>query len=743
MMKKLLSLLLALTLVLGMVCVTPVAAHADDYEGVPSATVILSLSRDDAYMVGEATGAVMAFKEITVPYFDLALYGLEEYYFVSEDYGSGGSTGPGSDLVPGTPEYAYGKVTLLHLYIYALEVYYCGVPEEDAGMGYLYDEDLIGTEVLYINGNVGSSFLVQFWGGDCNLNYYVNYEYPLASEGWGATSDQILLRDGDVISLGHFSGWSFYGDPYSIFNYMTVGNESYSGQYEYTVTQGDQVELSLWYAGANLGMTDGTAQNSVFTMPDVFYIPMDEVVADVCEWEYAGCADENGQLVLDTSDMAPGKYIVAIPGQYGEYFPDEICSTPGGLILNVESAFVDVESVSLNKSETTITIGGTETLTATVAPDNATDKTVTWTSSDESVATVANGVVTAVGVGEAVITATAGEKSATCTVTVAPIPVSSVTLNKGETTIAIGGTETLTATVAPDNATDKTVTWTSSDETVATVDNGVVTAVAVGTATITATAGEQSATCTVTVNDPQVDEVVALIDAIGKVTLDSKDAIEAARAAYDALSEEQKALVGEELLKVLTDAESIYRDLVPAIDLDDLVSTADKTLFTDVPAGHWAYEAVQYVGSNGIMKGVGADMFAPAKQLTRAELWTMLARMDGVNAEGGANWYANAKTWAESLELTDGTNALADVSREQIAVMLYRYAQYKGYTLITGITLDGYTDADQVSDWAVEAMTWANAAGIINGNGSAQLNPGAAATRMEVAAMIMRFMEKF
>lgn len=731
--KRLLSLLLALVMVLGLTCLAPVA-QADGYEGVPSATVTLSLSRDGEYMVGEATGEVMAFKEITVPYFDLALYGLEEFYFVSEVYGDDGDGAPGSDMEPGTPEYAYGKVTLLHLYIYALEVYYCGVPEEDAGQGYLYEEGLIGTEVLYISGSVGSSFLVQFWGGDCNLNYYVNYVYPLASGGWGATADQILLREGDIVTLGNFTNYGFYADPTSIFNYITVGDQPFSGEYEYTVTQGDQVELSIWHAGPNMGMSDGTAQLPVTYMPDVFYVSADDVAADVWEWEmldaggYLGYADENGQLVIDTAGMAPGKYFVAVPGQVGEYYPDEICSTPGGLILNVESAYVPVSGVSLNKSETTIAIGGTETLTAEVAPEDATDKTVTWTSSDETVATVENGVVSAVGVGEAVITAAAGDYTAQCAVTVNDPQVDEVIA-----LIDAIGMVTLDSEAAIEAA--RTAYDALTEEQKAMVENAdALTAAEAALVELKKAAADEEAAAA----------VKDLINAIGKVTRDSEEAIKAARAAYDALTEEQKALVGEDMLKVLTDAEKAYHDaMLPDIGLGDLVGSAEKALFTDVPAGHWAYEAAQYVGRSGIMKGTGGDRFSPAATLTRAELWTMLARLDGVDTEGGANWYAKAQSWAVSVGLTDGTNAPAEITREQIAVMLYRYAQHKGYNVIVGIGLDGYSDADQVSSWAVEAMTWANAVGIINGNGSAQLNPGATATRMEVAAMIMRFMERF
>lgn len=165
---------------------------------------------------------------------------------------------------------------------------------------------------------------------------------------------------------------------------------------------------------------------------------------------------------------------------------------------------VAVTSVSLNKSSLTLEPGGSETLTATVAPSNATDKTVTWSTSNSGVATVENGKVTAVKEGEATITSKAGGKEASCKVTVkkAVIAVESVTLNKTELTLEPGATETLIATVAPENATDKTVTWSTSNAEVAIVENGKVTAVKEGEATITAKAGEKEATCKVVVKGP-------------------------------------------------------------------------------------------------------------------------------------------------------------------------------------------------------------------------------------------------
>ena len=169
--------------------------------------------------------------------------------------------------------------------------------------------------------------------------------------------------------------------------------------------------------------------------------------------------------------------------------------------VSVSAKTVDVASISLSKEELTLKEGDSETITATVKPDDATDKTVTWTSSDPSVATVDGGKIEAVKEGTATVTAKAGDKTATCKVTVDKkvIAVESVELDKTEVELTEGDSVTLTATVKPDDATDKTVTWTSSDPAVATVDGGKIEAVKEGSATITAKSGEKSATCQVTV----------------------------------------------------------------------------------------------------------------------------------------------------------------------------------------------------------------------------------------------------
>lgn len=169
--------------------------------------------------------------------------------------------------------------------------------------------------------------------------------------------------------------------------------------------------------------------------------------------------------------------------------------------VNVENVNIPVSSVELDRSSLSLTKGDVYTLNATVKPDDATDKTVSWKSSNTAVATVdSNGKVKAIAGGSATITATAGGVSAKCSVTVT-VPVTSVSLNKTSLNLMVGDTETLSATIYPSDATNKNVTWKSSNTSVATVQSGKVSAVGVGTAQITVTTnnGSKKATCTVTV----------------------------------------------------------------------------------------------------------------------------------------------------------------------------------------------------------------------------------------------------
>ncbi|MEG2454805.1 MAG: LamG-like jellyroll fold domain-containing protein [Oscillospiraceae bacterium] len=155
--------------------------------------------------------------------------------------------------------------------------------------------------------------------------------------------------------------------------------------------------------------------------------------------------------------------------------------------------------------------------------------------------------------------------------------------------------------------------------------------------------------------------------------------------------------------------------------------------FADVPGDHWGADAIAFVTSRELFNG-GDGGFQPAENMSRAMLFTVLARLDGQDLTGGETWYENAMLWAKESGVSDGTNPDAGITRESLAVMLYRYAKAEK----TETDLKGFSDADSVSDWATEAMAWAVENGIITGKDDT-LDPQGNATRAEVAAMLQRF----
>ncbi len=159
--------------------------------------------------------------------------------------------------------------------------------------------------------------------------------------------------------------------------------------------------------------------------------------------------------------------------------------------------------------------------------------------------------------------------------------------------------------------------------------------------------------------------------------------------------------------------------------------------FTDVSVNAWYYEAVKYVYENGIMNGMDRYSFQPNGTLTRAMIWTMLARFDGVDTEGGNSWYAKAQEWATATGVSDGENPTGEVTREQLVTMLWRYAGSPTYTA----DLSGYVDTADISSWAEQAMCWAVATGVIEGDENSALTPKADTTRAQAAAMLMRAIE--
>ena len=443
------------------------------------------------------------------------------------------------------------------------------------------------------------------------------------------------------------------------------------------------------------------------------------------------------------------------------------------------AATVPVESVSLDKTELSLEVGGEETLTATVAPTNATNKNVTWESSNTSVATVdATGKVTAIGAGTATITVTTvnQSKTATCevTVTAATVPVTGVTLSQTQASLYYNRTPntlTLTATVAPDNATNKAVTWTSSNPSVATVENGVVTALARGTAVITATAADgsgASASCTVTVSSylpPANPNYRITVEATqgGTVTADPTAAKAGATVTLTPVPDRgyQVGAVAVtdrfgEAVAVTEQAGGTYTFTMPNGQVTVTVTFAETPLpFTDVTEGDWFYDAVRYAYETGLMDGVGDSLFAPNSETTRAQLVTILYRLEGEPEVSGTSgftdveagtWYTDAVAWAAANGIVNGVSETEfapgkDITREQLATILFRYAEAKGYDVSARADLSAYPDADQIQSYAAESVAWAVAEGLIQGFEDNTLRPAGNATRAQIATILMRFCE--
>lgn len=157
--------------------------------------------------------------------------------------------------------------------------------------------------------------------------------------------------------------------------------------------------------------------------------------------------------------------------------------------------------------------------------------------------------------------------------------------------------------------------------------------------------------------------------------------------------------------------------------------------FTDVPASHAFYGDISWVAAQGYMGGYSDGTFRPSANTTRQALWMVLARIDGASPAD----MAAARDWATRNSVSDGSNPGGAMTRQQMVAMLYRYALSKGYKTTGGVSLDSFTDASSVADYAQDAMSWAVGNGIVQGTGNGTLNPGGTATRAHFAAFLHRF----
>lgn len=195
-----------------------------------------------------------------------------------------------------------------------------------------------------------------------------------------------------------------------------------------------------------------------------------------------------------------------------------------------------------------------------------------------------------------------------------------------------------------------------------------------------------------------------------------------------------KADGSEQIIKTTLTTEN---GIVVTLEDGATVKVVDNSKdFLDVPNNYWGSTYIDFATSRGLFSGTSESTFAPDTPMNRAMIVTVLAAYEGVDTTTGSTWYEAGRQWAMANGISDGTNMNQNLTREQLAVMLWRYAGSP-----TVAPLSGYSDLDNISDWAEMAMAWAVRNGMIAGMDGNMLNPGGQATRAQVATILMRFVE--
>ena len=454
-----------------------------------------------------------------------------------------------------------------------------------------------------------------------------------------------------------------------------------------------------------------------------------------------------------------------------------------GYVRTVTPEIVPVSQITLNKAETSISVGNSETLTATVAPENAANKALTWASSDEDVATVApDGTVTAVKAGAATITATAADgsgKSAVCKVTVTGGTTPSQP--GGSTGDSSGGsssdrdshdsnpvikTETKNNT---DGSTTKTETRRDGSVTQTTTGkDGSVTKTETKKDGSSVTENKAADGSTGTVKTDKNGQTEAAAKVSGKAVEDAKKngeavkvpvEVEATRNSSTAptVSIELPKGAGETKVEIPVSnvtpgtvavlvypdgTEEILKDSIPTEDGIQLTVDGSATVkivdnskgFIDT-RNHWAKDEIDFVSARGLVNGMSATIYAPNASTTRAQLWTILARQNGADLNGGNTWYEKAQNWTKDKGVSDGANPNAAINRAQMVTMLWRAV---GQPAAGGAAR--FTDVPTDSYYA-QAVAWAVENGITTGVGNGHFDPTGTCTRAQIAAFLARSMK--
>ena len=439
---------------------------------------------------------------------------------------------------------------------------------------------------------------------------------------------------------------------------------------------------------------------------------------------------------------------------------------PGNNVTLTTAYATLVNEVSLDKTELALTVGDTQTLTATITPNDANNKNVSWSSDKPSVATVdENGKVTAVAVGTANITVKTvdGAKTAVCAVTVTAkssgggSSSSSKPSTSTGTTTRPDGTKVQTETRADGT---KIQTETKKDgSTVKTTTNP-------NGSSVTETKAADGSTGTVKTDKNSNTEAETKVSA--KAVEDAKKSGEAVKAPVEVEASRDSSTaptVKVELPKgagetkveipvsnvkpgtvaVLVHAdgtEEIVKNSLPTEDGIQLTINGGATVkIVDNSKGfidtqdHWAKDAIDFVSARGLVNGMSATIYAPNNSTTRAQLWTILARQNDADLTGGSIWYEKAQNWAKEKGISDGANPNGTINRAQMVTMLWR-AMGQPAAGSTANFIDVPADA-----YYAGAVSWAVENGITTGVGGGKFDPNGTCTRAQIAAFLARSMK--
>ena len=445
----------------------------------------------------------------------------------------------------------------------------------------------------------------------------------------------------------------------------------------------------LWGQGSNdmPVLTSNFPKDVTYTVPVCVTIQMPD-----------GTAEQGYTTARSTLATYPNGYVFFEDNKYTIWI-DKATKT-----YDVDTtiyAALPVNNITLNKTELSLYVNSTETLTAIVSPDNAYNKTLHWESSNPSVATVdSNGNVKAISRGEAVITATAADGQ--------------------------GAKAECTVTVKKKSSGGSVFFWDLKFDT-----NG-------GSKIDTVTEWEYSTI--------DLDEYVPKKEGYKFVGW----------YADEDLTKKIDEVYLTKDTTVYAKWEKIEEEVPEEPEEVEETEETETISFKDVKENDWFYEAVSYAVENGLMSGMSEDIFAPNTPLTREMLAVVLYNVEEQPESTEANtftdvkgdmWYTDAILWANENGIVagydNGAYGVGDlITREQFATILYRYAQFKGYdTTQGGMAVREFSDYENISDYARPAMAWAVNAGIMGGMDDGTLMPQGKATRAEAATMLMNFCE--